>query len=64
MCGIPPLHDIVRINSEAEQIGWDESKLCCFQADETDYEAICTSNNPPLPHPTANQNGGSNRQET
>jgi hypothetical protein len=48
----------------AEEICRNESKLSRSEADGTNDEAICTGNDPPLPHPAANHNDGNDRQQT
>jgi hypothetical protein len=44
-----PIPQIVCIESDAEKVTWKESKFRGSHSDDTDDDAVCSSNDPTLP---------------
>jgi hypothetical protein len=59
-----PLHDVVGVHGEAEEVGWNKARLRSFHPDVADDEAICACHEPAVPHAASNQNGGADRKDT
>jgi hypothetical protein len=57
-----PIPNIVRIQSDAEEIGWNETKLRSPDADQTNKHTVRARDDPPLPQFSANQDRRDNRQ--
>ena len=57
-----PVDEIAGVESDAEEVGGDETELGGAHADDTDDGAIEGSNDPALPELLANEHGGENGQ--
>jgi hypothetical protein len=59
-----PVEEIGRVEGDAKKIGGYETELGGADADNTDYCAIKSGNNPALPELFANEDCGQDRQNT
>ena len=57
-----PVDEIAGVESDAEEVGGDETELGGAHADDTDDGAIERGNDPALPELFANEHGGENGQ--
>ena len=58
----PPLHEIVAVNPEAEEIRRDKSSLHRAEANDADEQAVGARDDPALPNAPADEHGGEDRQ--
>jgi hypothetical protein len=59
-----PLHDVVAVHSEAEEVGGDKSRLRGFHPDVADDEAVYACDEPSVPHAAPYQDGGADGEDT
>jgi len=57
-----PAPNIVWIESDAEEIGWNETELCSPNADQANERTVRARDDPDLPWFSADQERGDNRQ--
>ena len=57
-----PLQDVVAVQSETKQVGWNETGLRRLETDDADDDAIDARDRPSLPAATSDQDGRSDRQ--
>jgi len=61
---ITPLHDVVAVESDTENIGGNEPGLGRLDSDYADNSAIQTCNDPTLPVPLSDENGRAECKKT
>jgi hypothetical protein len=61
---LAPAHNIVRIQSDAKQIGRNESQLSRIDSNIANHNAVDPCHQPPLPALLAQEDHGTDRQHT